>query len=97
MLIDGLDHVQIAAPSGCEESARRFFGELLGMAEVEKPETLRGRGGVWFRAGDQQLHVGVEEPFTPRAQGASRAPRRTARTQRAGRPAARGRRDGCLG
>lgn len=61
----GLDHVQVAAPRGCEAQARRFFGELLGLAEVEKPEILRGRGGVWFALGQQQLHVGVEEPFSP--------------------------------
>lgn len=23
------------------------------------------RGGVWFQCGGQQLHVGVDEPFTP--------------------------------
>lgn len=65
MLIEGLDHVQIAAPHGCEAEARRFFGELLGLTEIEKPEPLRARGGVWFQAGAQQLHVGVEEPFAP--------------------------------
>src|SRR4051794_16204436 len=42
-----------------------FYGGLLGMAELPKPEPLRARGGVWFQAGDQQLHVGVEEPFAP--------------------------------
>jgi catechol 2,3-dioxygenase-like lactoylglutathione lyase family enzyme len=61
----GIDHVQIAAPRGCEEAARRFYGDLLGMEELPKPERLRARGGCWFRAGAQQLHVGVEEPFTP--------------------------------
>ena len=35
------------------------------MTEIEKPEPLRARGGVWFQAGPQQLHVGVEEPFAP--------------------------------
>ena len=60
-----LDHVQIAAPPGCEEAARRFFGELLGMAEVEKPEPLRERGGAWFALGSRQLHVGVEVDFVP--------------------------------
>jgi len=60
-----LDHVQIAAPSGCEAAARRFFGELLGLAEVEKPAALRGCGGVWFALGDRQLHVGVEADFEP--------------------------------
>jgi len=64
-MIDELDHVQLAAPRGCEAEARRFFGDLLGLAEVEKPEQLRARGGVWFELGDQQLHIGVEEPFTP--------------------------------
>jgi catechol 2,3-dioxygenase-like lactoylglutathione lyase family enzyme len=60
-----LDHVQIAAPPGCEAEARRFFGELIGLAEVEKPEPLRERGGVWFELGEQQLHVGVEDDFSP--------------------------------
>ena len=61
-----LDHVQLAAPPGCEEEARRFFGHLLGLEELDKPEPLRSRGGVWFAVGGGgQLHVGVEEPFTP--------------------------------
>ena len=63
-MLDGIDHVQLAAPPGCEAEARRFFGGLLGLAEVEKPESLRGRGGVWFRLGAQQLHVGVEPEFS---------------------------------
>jgi len=56
-----LDHVQVAAPAGCEAEARRFYGELLGLTEVEKPEALRAAGGAWFGP----LHVGVEEPFAP--------------------------------
>jgi catechol 2,3-dioxygenase-like lactoylglutathione lyase family enzyme len=63
--IAGLDHVQVAAPRGCGADARRFYGDLLGLVEVEKPETLRGSGGVWFRCGEQQLHVGVEDTFVP--------------------------------
>jgi catechol 2,3-dioxygenase-like lactoylglutathione lyase family enzyme len=60
-----IDHVQVAAPPGCEDDARRFYGALIGFEEIEKPEALRPRGGVWFRVGPQELHVGVEEPFTP--------------------------------
>jgi catechol 2,3-dioxygenase-like lactoylglutathione lyase family enzyme len=60
-----LDHVQLAAPRDCEDEARRFFGGLLGLEEIEKPEPLRSRGGVWFRLGSQELHIGVEEPFAP--------------------------------
>ncbi len=61
----GIDHVQVAAPPGCEAEARAFYGGLLGLEELEKPEELRVRGGCWFRAGAQELHVGVEEPFAP--------------------------------
>ena len=61
-----LDHVQVAAPAGCEAQARRFYGELLGLPELEKPDALRGRGGAWFGlACGAQLHVGVAEPFVP--------------------------------
>lgn len=65
MSVVGLDHVQVAAPPGCEAEARRFYGALLGLTEVEKPDALRLKGGVWFRCGKQQLHVGVETKFTP--------------------------------
>jgi catechol 2,3-dioxygenase-like lactoylglutathione lyase family enzyme len=58
-----IDHVQIAGPKGCEEAARQFYSVILGMREIEKPETLRGRGGCWFQCGEQQLHVGVEAEF----------------------------------
>jgi ribosomal-protein-serine acetyltransferase len=61
----GLDHVQVAAPLGSEGGARMFYGKLVGLLEVEKPEALRGRGGVWFTCGAQQLHVGVTDDFAP--------------------------------
>ena len=51
--------------AGCEAEARAFYGGLLGLEELPKPEPLRARGGCWFRAGAQELHVGVEEPFAP--------------------------------
>jgi catechol 2,3-dioxygenase-like lactoylglutathione lyase family enzyme len=60
-----LDHVQIAAPPDCEAEARRFFGDLLGLPEIKKPEPLRQRGGAWFAVGAHQLHVGVETEFVP--------------------------------
>jgi catechol 2,3-dioxygenase-like lactoylglutathione lyase family enzyme len=61
-----LDHVQLAAPPACEAQARRFYGELLGLPEVEKPAALRARGGVWFALnGGAQLHVGVDADFRP--------------------------------
>lgn len=67
MSVIGIDHVQVAAPRGREDDARGFYSGLLGMAELPKPEAIRHRGGCWFAAGAQELHVGVEEPFAPAA------------------------------
>ena len=64
-MITGLDHVQVAIPVGGEESARAFYGGLLGMVEVPKPPALAARGGCWFESGSAVLHLGVEDPFTP--------------------------------
>jgi catechol 2,3-dioxygenase-like lactoylglutathione lyase family enzyme len=61
----GIDHVQVAAPAGSEEEARSFYGRLLGLPELPKPPVLRARGGVWFACGAHQLHVGIDEPFSP--------------------------------
>jgi len=63
----GIHHVQVAAPAGCEAAARGFYGGLLGLEEIPKPAALAGRGGCWFRAGLQELHVGVDEAFVPAA------------------------------
>ena len=67
MSVVGLDHVQLAAPPGCEPAARRFYGELLGLREIPKPEGVRASGGAWFALGDsgQELHIGIQEPFAP--------------------------------
>lgn len=63
--VTGLHHVQVAAPAGCEAAARRFYGGLLGLAEIPKPAALAGRGGCWFQAGRHELHVGVDPAFVP--------------------------------
>jgi ribosomal protein S18 acetylase RimI-like enzyme len=64
-MISRVDHVQVAAPPGGEDEARAFYGGLLGLPEVDKPERLRPRGGAWFAVGDEQLHVGIEKDFKP--------------------------------
>jgi catechol 2,3-dioxygenase-like lactoylglutathione lyase family enzyme len=64
-MITGLDHVQVAAPPGCEAAARAFYGGLLGLPELPKPPELAARGGAWFACGAQALHIGVEPDFAP--------------------------------
>ncbi len=61
----GIHHVMVAMPVGGEKQARRFYGVLLGLEEIEKPASLRGRGGVWFMTGNLQLHLGVDPDFRP--------------------------------
>lgn len=67
MPIVGIDHIQIAIPSGGEDTARAFYCALLGFTEVSKPETLAGRGGLWLSAGDAVVHLGAEDGFEPPA------------------------------
>lgn len=65
MRIQALDHVQLAMPAGGEDEAREFYHGVLGMDELPKPPALRASGGVWFRSGDVELHLGVEAEFRP--------------------------------
>ncbi|HEX2347623.1 MAG TPA: methyltransferase domain-containing protein [Ktedonobacterales bacterium] len=65
----GFDHMQLAMPRGSEQAARAFYGETLGLPELAKPAALAGRGGVWFRCGDRELHLGVEDDFRPQRKG----------------------------
>lgn len=58
-----LDHLQVAMPRGEEAAARAFYGRVLGLTELPKPEPLAARGGLWFQCGPQQLHLGVEDDF----------------------------------
>lgn len=60
-----LHHVQLAIPPGGEDRCRAFWRDVLGMRELEKPPVLAARGGCWFRGGALEVHLGVEDPFTP--------------------------------
>ena len=64
--IVGIDHVQLSMPAGGEAEARRFYGEILGLREIEKPPALAGRGGCWF-AGEPgvAIHLAPEADFRP--------------------------------
>lgn len=67
MRLVAIDHVQLAMPEGSDAvaSAQTFYGDLLGLTRVPKPEALAVRGGCWFRSDAVQVHLGVEEPFRP--------------------------------
>lgn len=65
MGIVGIDHVQLAMPSGGEDKAVAFYSGVLGISQVAKPMHLAKRGGCWFEDGPLKVHLGVEADFRP--------------------------------
>ena len=52
-----LQHVSSPFPAGRQADVRRFYGEVLGMDEVEVPRTLDGGRLVWYSSGEgMELH-----------------------------------------
>src|SRR5262249_61712200 len=60
-----IDHVQLAIPPGSEDDCRRFYVNVLGLAEKPKPPVLAARGGLWLTAGAGGNYFGVEKDFHP--------------------------------
>ena len=44
-------HVNVTVPKSLEDAAKHFYGVVMGLQEVPKPETSRGRGGAWYQLG----------------------------------------------
>jgi catechol 2,3-dioxygenase-like lactoylglutathione lyase family enzyme len=63
--IKRIDHIQLAAPLGSEDQARRFYQDILLLKEIEKPEELKKNGGAWFSNGQVNIHIGIEDIFVP--------------------------------
>lgn len=62
-MVIGLHHVQITIPKGEEEKGKQFYCQVLGLKELEKPDSLKGRGGFWLQVGNKEVHVGTEDGF----------------------------------
>ncbi len=60
-MIVGYNHAQITVPPGNADKVRQFYGQFLGLPELPVPPALQGLGLIWFKVGDRELHVGVEE------------------------------------
>lgn len=59
-MIVGIHHTMFCIPVGAEDEARAFYCDFLGLPEIEKPDSLKPRGGFWLQVGDRQVHVGTE-------------------------------------
>jgi len=58
-----IHHVNVTVPKPLEDAARHFYGVVMALAELPKPESSRGRGGAWYQLGSIQLHLSIEEPL----------------------------------
>ena len=65
--ITGIDHIQIAVPQALEVACLKFYREVFGFPELEKPAELRARGGAWFQVGALQMHIGVDPDASPKS------------------------------
>jgi catechol 2,3-dioxygenase-like lactoylglutathione lyase family enzyme len=58
--VRAIHHVQVTVPPEAEEAAIRFYGTLLGLPEVPKPDRER-KGGAWYEHAGVGLHLSVEK------------------------------------
>ncbi len=56
-----IHHVNVTVPRSLETQTKHFYGVVMGMTEVPKPESSRGRGGAWYQLGQVQLHLSLED------------------------------------
>jgi len=49
-----VDHISFSVTD--LERSRRFYGDVLGLVEIPRPDMGR-LGGAWYQAGDSQVHL----------------------------------------
>jgi catechol 2,3-dioxygenase-like lactoylglutathione lyase family enzyme len=59
----GIDHVNVTTPEELESDVVEWYAGVVGLERIDKPPGARS-GGLWFKAGDQELHVSID-PHNP--------------------------------
>jgi len=59
-MINSLHHVNVTVPAALEAATKNFYGSILGLEELPKPEGTR-KSGAWYQLGAVQLHLSIEE------------------------------------
>ena len=60
-----LDHVNVTTPEELEDEVLAWYGTCLGLERLEVLEGTRRRGG-WFKLGEGELHVALDEHNPPK-------------------------------
>jgi catechol 2,3-dioxygenase-like lactoylglutathione lyase family enzyme len=56
-----LNHVNVTVPSALEDAAKHFYGTVVGLRQIPKPEGTRQNIGAWYEFGGVQLHLSTED------------------------------------
>ena len=56
-----LHHVNVTVPGALEEATKHFYGVILGLKQLQKPEGSRTSVGAWYQLGAVQLHLSIED------------------------------------
>jgi catechol 2,3-dioxygenase-like lactoylglutathione lyase family enzyme len=56
-----VNHVNVTVPAALESEAKHFYGIVLGLPQIPKPEGTRQNMGAWFELGSMQLHLSTED------------------------------------
>jgi catechol 2,3-dioxygenase-like lactoylglutathione lyase family enzyme len=60
-----LNHITIAVPAGEHDTVRAFYGGVLGLKEVERPDALnKVYDLIWYEWTDILLHLEFTPPWT---------------------------------
>ena len=60
-----INHVTLAVPAGEHERVRTFYGGVLGLREVKRPEALGVVYDIiWYELLDMLLHIDFTPPWT---------------------------------
>ena len=57
----GVNHVTVTAPEDLKDETIEWYESCLGLERIGKPEGTHGESGGWFKAGDQEVHVSIDE------------------------------------
>jgi catechol 2,3-dioxygenase-like lactoylglutathione lyase family enzyme len=58
-LVLALHHVNVTVSPEAEADAKHFYGNVLGLEQLSKPDGTRP-SGAWYQIGANQLHLSVE-------------------------------------
>jgi len=60
-----LNHITLSVPAGEHDKVREFYGDVLGLEEVPRPEALNAVYDLmWFKFLDILLHIDFTPPWT---------------------------------